>query len=518
MQNNHYSVDLRKPNPKPIVDAVDLRPRTPRAPSKKLPKHFSAAALALIIAILFAPMGRVYAQEETETAASEVISETAPVETPPVEEVIPSTSEETQSPTDELDGTQEEVTPEVNSEEENTEEEIVEENSSVEEEIIEDDIEVVVDEESVEDEEVIEEDTEESPEEIMSEDDAAPLDEDISSSTESDALPESILDTEDNAVGEAPLETEETLIEEDQTTTTESKNLTTSASQYVFNSADCIVVRSGEFYCISGSEEGTKSSSSKSTDAVAFAKNDSDGDLEIYLKYNGETIKVTNNTVDDDAPVYDPDSQLLVWHTQINDRYQIMAFDPIGRTTYRVTSNDTNNAHPFIHGNVVAWQAWEDDNWEIFYAELPAGLIGSSTPARITHTSDHDMFPKVYKHFITWQSRVQNEWKSYAYDMVSGTITYLGQGTDGSIESARVVLLVEKRNAQGNVETVGYELESGEAIALGTDTKDKEPAPLVPSDPIQDQQGVLPSTSTATTTLKTSKDGDGDDPSLEPVE
>lgn len=245
--------------------------------------------------------------------------------------------------------------------------------------------------------------------------------------------------------------------------------------EFVFKTSDCVLVSDEEFYCVRASADEPQS---RPVEPVTiFSQKDGDGDLEIYLQDDSLTLKLTDNLYDDDAPVFDPLTRRAAWHTLINDRYQIVVYD--AGVVRQVTHTSYNNTNPSLQGGRVAWQGWEDDNWEIFSTTIPP-LSDPFVVERHTYSPENDMFPQVSGSYLTWQSRAQESWFTKGLNLETGVVSDLGPGTGGDVESARLVLLVERRNDAGLIERIGYDVEHGTAIPLGGDQPAPEPIPEVP--------------------------------------
>jgi len=283
-------------------------------------------------------------------------------------------------------------------------------------------------------------------------------------------------------------------------------------SKYVFNDKECVLVREYEFYCIKSNANNNTVLPTPDMDTQkgeVFVRKDSDGDKEIFINKNGNIIKITNNLLDDDSPARDEENGLVVWHALIKERYQIMLYDESSGTTKQITNTSFNNTNPSVYGNFLVWQGWINDNWEIFTAEI--STTDSITITQITNNNYHDMFPKVYKGLITWQGFIGNSWEVFVYDLSLNKISRVREGGQGAYESPRFVLLLENRKENGDVEKVGYDVSSGEEIALGTTPRDRtNDTPIAPEDTAQDQERALPNESNGTTTPKTSHRSDGD--------
>src|SRR5690606_26207369 len=101
-----------------------------------------------------------------------------------------------------------------------------------------------------------------------------------------------------------------------------------------------------------------------------IAEIDREGDREIYVvDKDGDRQLITNNSYDDFAPVLDESEGVLVWHSMIRDRLQVMYHDLETGETKQLTSGTENNSNPHIFGDRVVWQGWVVNNWEIFMAD-----------------------------------------------------------------------------------------------------------------------------------------------------
>lgn len=281
-------------------------------------------------------------------------------------------------------------------------------------------------------------------------------------------------------------------------------------SEMVFDNTECVSVQDGAYYCTKKSVS-TENTARPMQRAEVFVAKDGDGDTEIYFQNDGQTRKISDNVYDDDAPMYDPTSGRIVWHGNVNDRYQIFVYDPADETVHQITHDGYNNTNPYIDGGVLVWQAWVDENWEIMSVNVGAGYDALEV-TRLSGSGNPDMFPKVYGDFVTWQSRVNDAWRSVGLNIQTGEQTDLGAGTQGDVSAARLVLLVERRNENGDVERVGYDVDSGDEIELGTKEKDQVPVEVPLPSPYQDPSAI-PAPVVSTTTAPVRNDT-GDEPIL----
>lgn len=251
---------------------------------------------------------------------------------------------------------------------------------------------------------------------------------------------------------------------------------------YVFNEGECTVVADEEFYCFKKGSEVTAPSGK----ITAIAAPDSDGDREIYLVTAGGTDRITNNAVDDFAPAYDPATGRIVWHSMINDRLQIMLYDrSLG--IVQLTDGPNNSSNPHLYGDRVVWQEWIGDNWEIRRADN-AGEADMEVET-LTKNEVHDMFPQIYAEFITWQRQTSEGWEVIVYDERADTEASIEKDGDGKYENPRFMLLFDKRTKEGDIETVGYDLATGDKEDLKTTPRGKRD-PVTPRDETGDAAQV----------------------------
>lgn len=473
VHRSDYQIDLRK-SPQVAEEAGTTVSEVPAV--TRSPFIYKVAAYALLFVMLFSPVARVFADE----GAVEVVATTTTPESPTVEPlIVPEpvvedvlSAEESAASTDEL--ASEEVGSGLD------EEDISEPPPTVEQ----------VSEENTEEGVLIEETTDSTSEEgeVLSEATSTP-----------------------DAVVEEPIEEGEVISEEE---TPEivyvDRPASIDPSKILFNTTDCVTVNDGEFYCVKKQSADSIVRKEATPTRSVLAQKDGDGDLEIYLSEEGVTKQITSNTTDDDAPSYDSTTGMIAWHALVNERYQIFIYNPKNQDIIQLTNTEFNNTNPSLDGTLLSWQAWEDGNWEIFYMQLSELLSEESLPesVRVSRNSEPDMFPRSYNQFITWQARIADSWRTRGFNVTTGEYSDLGEGTGGDISSARLVLLVERRGENGVVERVGYEVETGEEIPLGTSAT---PAPLssIPESPIDGTSGSIPETNVGNA-LKTASRVDGD--------
>lgn len=270
--------------------------------------------------------------------------------------------------------------------------------------------------------------------------------------------------------------------------------VTNDENRFSFSKSECTLVGDEIFYC---AKQSVKQISESTNDRV-FAEADAQGDKEIYIEKGGKRTQITNNTYDDDAPSYDEVSNSIVWHRLIDGRYQIISYNIDDKKETQITSDRFNNMYPNRYGNVTVWQGWVGNDWEIF-------MLDGDTVKMITDNTIHDVSPRINSDHIIWQSFVNDIWVMQVYDIRTGKIKTAEGAQGSSIQNPRFVLVYDTKDNSGDVETRGFDLESGETVHLGS-----TPAPVPEKLPDPEQTGEKRALVTPTTQVK-SKISEGDD-------
>ncbi len=258
--------------------------------------------------------------------------------------------------------------------------------------------------------------------------------------------------------------------------------VTNDDNRFTFSKSQCTAVGDGTFYCA----QADASTEVSHTDRI-FSAPDAEGDKEIYIERDSEITVLTDNVEDDDAPYFDEVSNTLVWHRLIEGRYQIMSYDFDTEEETQITFDRYNNMQPHRFDGATVWQGWVGNDWEVF-------LLEGDTLTMLTDNATHDITPSINGTHVVWQSFENDAWRMKVYDIRTKIVETIEDAGGGSIENPRFVLVYDTKFASGDVETRGYDLQSGEVIALGS-----EPAPVPQEIPNPDQTGeeralVSPST------------------------
>jgi beta propeller repeat protein len=290
---------------------------------------------------------------------------------------------------------------------------------------------------------------------------------------------------------------------QDTTDITEDRNISQNqTNKYVFGEGDCTLVSDGEFYCVAEGPERQQMTG----DPRVYAQKDREGDKEIYYFDGVEVIRITNNSYDDFAPMYDEETRRIVWQSMISDRLQIMIHELPTNVTRQITTSRQNSSNPSISEDTVVWQEWIDTNWEIMMTDVDNNGQAYEIE-RLTDNAIHDMFPAAYNGLITWQSERGSSWEVIVYDMHTGKQHALEKDEGTKYENPRFVLLFDSKHDNGDIETVGYDLDTGEMMELGTKSN---PIPTVPVTPKDETPEALYREATSTSQLKLEQDGDDD--------
>lgn len=283
-----------------------------------------------------------------------------------------------------------------------------------------------------------------------------------------------------------------------------------SENKYTFGEGDCTLVADGEFYCVA---EGPETQTS--ADPRVYAEKDREGDREIYYFDGVEVFRITNNSYDDFAPVFDDETLHIVWQAMLNDRLQIMVHEVPTNTTRQITTSRQNSSNPSIERDMVVWQEWVGTNWEIMMTDVDTNGQEFEIE-QLTDNAVHDMFPVAYDGLVTWQRERGSSWEIVVYDLGTRKSEALKKDEDTMYENPRFVLMFDSKHENGDIETIGYDLDTGEKMELGTRANPQPKAPASPKDKSED---ALPREENIVTPIKVVRDdGDGRDDALDGTE
>lgn len=194
----------------------------------------------------------------------------------------------------------------------------------------------------------------------------------------------------------------------------------------------------------------------------------------------------------------------------------------------QVTDSLDSNFNPKIDGNHLVWQGWVDNNWEIFIATRRDNVLPSNgehlqsgnallnvgpewAVERLTSNSEPDSFPSLHGDIVTWQSFENNNWSVYAYSISGKTKTKLS--TDGmKSESPRFALTWEEHDLDGHSRLMSYDIATGKKIDLTKESQKSSSNPFPENVPVpisDPNQAALP-LGIGTSTLIRTEEGPGD--------
>ena len=116
---------------------------------------------------------------------------------------------------------------------------------------------------------------------------------------------------------------------------------------------------------------------------------------------------------------------------------------------------------PVALGDILFWQAWIGDNWEIVRFE-DGDLI------QMTDNDVHDIAPYALDDYVMWQTQEGDEWDITLYDLNKDKAQSINSNAPGSSKNPRMVLMYESFDANGDVHMFGYDLRTQEHISLAT--------------------------------------------------
>jgi hypothetical protein len=327
-------------------------------------------------------------------------------------------------------------------------------------------------------------------------------DEEVSSSTEEIADEADVEESgNDDELNEEDLPTEDEVVDLEEPIgpgLIDPITVTYSDSGYTFSKGECTELASGSFYCVEPKENVL--------DDALFAAPDEDGDLEIFLVRDGVQSQITQNLVDDAAPYYDQNSESIVWHRLVDDRYQIVSYDiETGKEVY-LTNNSTNDMEPNKQGKYTVWQRWVGNNWDII-------LYDGVREVQISHTAAHDIAPYIHGTLIVWNRYTMSGDKTIEmYDISSETYVTVDDPAGLSVSNPRMVLVYDQMHPNGDVVTKGYDMIARKFIQL--DSLPRElPEKIPESEPTSETRALIQAKPTVKSDdIVTIPESDGDEP------
>ena len=226
-----------------------------------------------------------------------------------------------------------------------------------------------------------------------------------------------------------------------------------SDAHYQFQKTQCVSMGDGGYYC---AKKQLMDPVMTQADSL-YAALDAQGDMEIYLRSNGNTQQITDNTYDDAAPYYDPVSDSIVWHRLIKGRYQIMNFE--AGEEEQLTQSNNNSMEPKRSGDYVVWQEWVDSNWEVM-------LYDGQVVEQLTQSAMHDIAPYVQGGHVIWTTTDGEAPVVSVYDIATKRTSTIEDSDGGRVENPRFVLVYDEKLDNGDIITKGFNPDTGEVAPL----------------------------------------------------
>jgi hypothetical protein len=153
-----------------------------------------------------------------------------------------------------------------------------------------------------------------------------------------------------------------------------------------------------------------------------------------------------------------------------------------------LTDTSTNNMEPFRADNIIVWQYWDNDAWQIM-------LYDGETATQLTNTSEHNLAPVVRNNLVVWHRILYSEKTIEVYDLNSRAFMTIRDDNGGTISNPRMVLVYDAAMDSGETVTRGYDLVTGEITSF-----EAEPTPLPEEIPDPDTTGETRALLTAKST------------------
>jgi hypothetical protein len=246
--------------------------------------------------------------------------------------------------------------------------------------------------------------------------------------------------------------------------------VTHSDTHYQFEKASCVSMGSGAFHCFDTTTEAIEV-----TEDALYVDRDSDGDKEIYLRTNGDVVQITDNTLDDDAPYFDPVSNTIVWHRLEGGQYQVYSYQDKRETL--VSNGFGSSMEPHRSGQYTVWQSWINDQWQV--------VLHDGEGARVISTGGaQSIAPQVEGAYVIWNVTTGDTHTVAVYEIATGLTSMIDDGEGARVMNPRFVLVYDTKFENGDVITKGYDAETGDVIPLAA-----APASVPAELPSSDQTG-----------------------------
>jgi hypothetical protein len=292
---------------------------------------------------------------------------------------------------------------------------------------------------------------EETSDETTDTDDSSESEESSGENQSEETLPEDVPSEETSEDSASTTEelTEESTEQPVVGSVVEAQYLITEENYYQFNKNACVSVGDGAFHC------STNAKSELDAQSVVYSEQGASGNMEIFLKTSRGKIKqITENTFDDTAPHYDPESMRIVWQRLIDGRYQIILYDIMEENETQLTFSKTNNMEPKVSDAGIVWQAWDNNDWEIMYFD------GAYTE-QLTDNEGQDVAPVIQDGYVLWSILGIEEQEARVYSLETKETISITNHDGGSITNPRFVLVYDTEFENGDTITQSFDPATG---------------------------------------------------------
>ncbi len=267
-------------------------------------------------------------------------------------------------------------------------------------------------------------------------------------------------------------------LEEQPESVVEAQYLVTEENYFQFNKNACVAVGDGAFHC------STNAKSELDAQSVVYSEQGGSGNMEIFLKTSrGKVKQITENSFDDTAPHYDPESMRIVWQRLIDGRFQIILYDIMEQTETQLTFSKTNNMEPKVSDAGIVWQAWDNNDWEVMYFD------GAYTE-QLTNNEGQDVAPVIQDGYVLWSILGIEDQEARVYSLdTKETITISGHD-GGSISNPRFVLVYDTEFENGDIITKSFDPATGLSEAVAARPA-PEPIDIPENDPTGEIRALL---------------------------
>lgn len=157
-----------------------------------------------------------------------------------------------------------------------------------------------------------------------------------------------------------------------------------------------------------------------------------DGDNEIYLLTKQKLTKLTDNTWDDEYPVWSPDGNKIAFTANPQGNFNIFLMDPDGTDITPVTTSSSNEADPswFPDGKSIAYTKEIKKLMRNEGALYRVDIDTKRTKKIIPKYSKINVIPHVSPTgpLITFTGKRMFGWEVAMYDMKKNKVTFLDEG------------------------------------------------------------------------------------------